>query len=355
MLTPPPPLCLVWGPPGHGVTDYGADVARAARSIDRRVGIEVVSDLDDAFAALRSTGATSAHLHVTDRLLGDSPEQAAGALERLAAATALSITLHDVPQHSDGAMYRRRVAAYARFAAAATAVAVNSGHERMLLTEHRVTTEPPEVVPLGTRTAAAPDGGDPAPGVADAGAGPVPSDLIVLIAGFVYPGKGHVTAIDAAARAVRTLRGDRAPVGRAVVRALGGASAGHEGDLDDLRHRADASDVVFETTGFLSDERFAAALRGEGIPLAAHEHVSASRSMLDWVEAGRRPLVVDSRYAREAEALRPGTAIVSPRDDLAARLVEAWRDPSRTRLAAGHPLQPDLGDVAARYLAWWAR
>lgn len=350
----PPPLCLLWGPPGHGVTDYGADVAAAASRIDATLPVTAVADLDDARGAVRpgadagADDATRTHLHVTDRLLGSSPEQAAEALEELAAATALTITLHDVPQHSDGTMYARRVAAYARFVAAAERVVVNSEHERMLVAEHLPDAPEVTVIPLGTRRAAV-SAQTPVDERAEAG------DLVVLIAGFVYPGKGHAVALRAAAEAVSRLRASGAPVGRAVVRALGRASAGHDGDVRALSELADSLGARFEITGFLAADEFAAELRSPGIPLAAHEHVSASRSMLDWVEAGRRALVVDSRYAREMDALRPDTGILFTGAELPARLADAWREPALTRLDPGRSLRPTLDDVAAEYVSWWNR
>lgn len=352
----PPPLCLLWGPPGHGVTDYGADVAAAASRIAPDLPVAVVADLDGALDAVRVAGrrggAERTHVHVTDRLLGSSPEQAAEALEALAASTSLTVTLHDVPQHSDGTMYARRVAAYGRFTAAAASVVVNSRHERMLVAEHLPGAPEVTVIPLGTRRVEAPvPAPAPVPGDADSDA----ADLVVLIAGFVYPGKGHAVAIRAAVEAVSRLRDEGAPVGRAVVRALGRASAGHDADVAALAALADARGARFEITGFLEAADFAAELRAPGIPLAAHEHVSASRSMLDWVEAGRCALVVDSRYAREMDELRPGTGILFTGDELPGLLVEAWRRPSRTHLEPGRSLRPTLDDVAEDYLAWWDR
>ncbi len=109
----------------------------------------------------------------------------------------------------------------------------------------------------------------------------------------------------------------------------------------------------FEATGFLEDADFASRIVADGIPLAAHEHVSASRSMLDWVEAGRRPLVISSRYAQEMAMLRPGTMALYEPAELPRRLVAAWLDPGQTWLDPGTPLAPTLVDVAAEYLAWW--
>lgn len=336
-----PPLCLVWGPPGHGVTDYGADVARAVARGDAAARIVPVGDLSAALGAVRP--GERVHLHATDRLLGRTLEDAADALEQLAAACRLTLTLHDLPQDSDGTGYDRRVAAYRRFFAAAEAVAVNSEHERMLVSEHLGAVPEPRVIPLGTRAPA------PHPDAAAA----APTDLIVLIAGFVYPGKGHDVALRAAAEAVAALRAAGRPVSRAVVRALGAASPGHDGDVAALRARAAELGASFEISGFLDDATFAASLRAPGIPVAAHEHVSASRSMLDWIEAGRRPLVVRSRYSDEMDRLRPGTWTLFHPDELAARLADAWEHPASTWLASGRSLAPTLDDVAASYRAWW--
>ncbi|MGZ0068781.1 hypothetical protein [Microbacterium arborescens] len=336
-----PPLCLVWGPAGHGVTEYGADIASAAHRADPAVRTVEVTDLDAALAAIAP--GERAHLHATDRLLGTSLEAAADAVETLAGACRLTLTLHDLPQPSDGTKYDRRVAAYRRFFAAADAVAVNSDHERLLVSEHLGDDLRPRVIPLGTRVAAAPEADAP---VASA-------DLVVLIAGFVYPGKGHEPAVRAATAAVDALRASGRPVGEAVVRALGAASPGHDGDVAALGRLAADLGGRFEITGFLGDEEFARRLREPGIPVAAHEHVSASRSMLDWIEAGRRPLVVRSRYSDEMDRLRPGTATLFDPAELTGLLVAAWEDPASTRLVPGHPLQPDLADAAGSYLAWW--
>ena len=112
--------------------------------------------------------------------------------------------------------------------------------------------------------------------------------------------------------------------------------------FDDSSADAERRGVRFDVTGFLDDAAFQAQLLERGIPLAAHEHISASRSMLDWVESGRRPLVVCSRYAEEMAALRPGTMTVYQPDELARCLVDAWRHPQqKTWLAAGTSARPD--------------
>lgn len=345
-MTEAPPVQLIVGPAGHGVAAYAADVASALRERIPETRVIHVATAPEAIAVART--APRVHVHVTDRLFGGSPEEAAQNIERLAEVTRLTITLHDVPQVSDGAALTRRVSAYGRFLGAAHAAAVNSRHEQQLVAEFLPGHAAPHAIPLGARLALSP----PAPERArSAGA---PRDLVVLVAGYVYPGKGHDQAIAAAAGAASRLRHAREPVGAVVVRAIGGSSPGHEGDLIALRTHAERRGVRFDVTGFLDDASFASRMREDGIPLAAHEHVSASRSMLDWVEAGRRPLVVASRYAAEMEALRPGTIGVYEPDDLARHVVEAWCAPAQTWLQPGRSLAPALSDAAAEYRAWWA-
>lgn len=346
----PVPLQLLVGDPGHGVVGYASDVASALIRLDRRVDVVAVADMAEALEHARR--APRVHLHVTDRLLGGSPEDAAENLERLAGATRLTITLHDVPQTSDGTVLPRRIAAYTRFLAAAESAVVNSRHEQQLVGEFLPGAPAPFAIALGARVRTASP--RPAAHRADRTSGIRDSrDLTVLIAGYVYPGKGHTGAIRAAAAAAAELRGAGAKLRDVVVRAIGRPSPGHEGDVDALRVDAEARGVVFDVTGFLDDEQFAARMLSEGIPLAAHEHVSASRSMLDWVEAGRRPLVIASRYSREMAELRPDTMALYEPEHLSRRLVEAWREPARTWLDTHAVLAPTLDDVAGSYLAWW--
>ncbi|MET0829615.1 MAG: hypothetical protein ABWY26_08860 [Microbacterium sp.] len=343
-MTDPPPLQLIVGDRGHGVVEYALDMASALEAMDGRTQVVLVDDVTHAVNC--ASAASSAHVHVTDGLIGGSPEAAATNLERLAAVTRLTITGHDLPQASDGTRLARRAAAYTRLFTAARAVAVNSRHEQQLVAEFLPGVARPHAIPLGSRVAAAPLARSQEP--VERG----PRDLVVLLAGFIYPGKGHAQAIRAAADAAETLRAAGEPVGAVVVRAIGGPSAGHESDVTALRAEAERSGIRFEVTGFLDDAEFARRIVEDGIPLAAHEHVSASRSMLDWVEVGRRPLVVASRYAEEMEALRPGTLALY-HGELPARLVAAWRDPAITRLDPGTSLAPSLGDVVEQYREWW--
>jgi len=357
------PALLLTGPPRHGVVRYAGDLADHVRVLDAHARVLRVEDPADLPAA--GAGLGRAHLHVTDRLLGSSPDAAADVVERLAAACRLTVTLHDVPQESDGPRnLPRRAAAYARIAAAAAGVAVNSRHEALLLAEHGVLAAGrAHVVPLGATVGAAgpADRAVGTAGPADAGgtAGRTPAPapgapLVALVAGFLYPGKGHDDVVHAVADAADLLRAAGTPPGEVAVVAVGGPSPGHEDEVDRLRAEAAARGVALRVTGGLPDDGFHAALRGPGIPVAAHRHLSASRTLLDWGEAGRRPLVVDSRYAREMAALRPGTLTLYPPADLPAHLARAWADPAATALPPGASLAPTLADAAAAYLGWWA-
>ena len=69
------PVLLLTGPPRHGVARYAADLAEHVRALDggaRVLRVDDPGDLPDA-----ADGVGRAHLHVTDRLLGASPDAAA--------------------------------------------------------------------------------------------------------------------------------------------------------------------------------------------------------------------------------------------------------------------------------------
>ncbi|MBE8526378.1 hypothetical protein ILP97_54450, partial [Amycolatopsis sp. H6(2020)] len=128
------PLHVVPGPPEHGVSACALDLAAALGAPVLRVPDGSALD-----AALPRLAGRRVHLHVTDALFGAGPEEAAERVARVGAACAgLSVTLHDLPQPSDGPRnLPRRRAAYAAIAAAADAgVVVSSRHELALLVEH---------------------------------------------------------------------------------------------------------------------------------------------------------------------------------------------------------------------------
>lgn len=267
-----------------------------------------------------------AHVHVTDRLWGPRPEAAAQVLERLAHGAPLTVTFHDVPQPAEGAgRMARRAAAYRRIARAAHGVAVSSEHEAALLQRH-VGVAADVVVPLPV---------DPAPSTTRP---PTTGEVGVL--GWVYPGKGHRDVLDA----VRP--------GTTVV-ALGRPSPGHEADVDALARHALARGVRFTVTGWLDDGQLLDRSRRIAVPVAAHRHVSASGSIGSWIAAGRRPLVLDSPYAREVERLRPGcTTRVAPHD--LPRAIARAQDAADSTWLLGATMGPGLDDVAAAYRRWWA-
>jgi hypothetical protein len=138
------------------------------------------------------------------------------------------------------------------------------------------------------------------------------------------------------------------------VQALGAPAPGHESDLDALSALAHRRGVEFAASGWLDEAELAQRARTAAVPLAAHTHLSASGSINTWIALGRRPLVVDSRYAREIDALRPGTIRIYDPAALPGAIADAVADPAQTWLAAGTDTRPHLPDVARRYLDWWA-
>ena len=335
------PRHVVPGDRRHGVVRYAREVARAA-------GCPVLDRPPPGRAA------RPLHVHFTDHLWGADPASAARRLARLAAEHPVTVTLHDLPQESDGAERRgRRAAAYAEVARAARGVVCNSRWEVELLT--RIVPEvaaTAAVIPLPVAVPACP--GHPAsPGTVDPADPPAvpaatrPGPAVGLI-GFVYPGKGHAEAIEAAAQLARPTA---PPV---TVVALGAVSAGHDADADELRARAGRRGVPFAITGYLSDAALLRHARSVEIPLAAHRHISASGSIATWLSAGRRPLVADSPYAREIEELRPGTILRYALDDLPAAIAGGLADPATTWLHPGVDLRPGPDETATAYLRWWS-
>ena len=328
------PAHVVPGPAGHGVALY-------ARQLAAEVGATVVEDERDVPA-----DAGACHLHVTDRMWGASPEQAAARVVALCALRPTTLTLHDLPQPHDGrTLHPRRRRAYADMARAAAGIVVSSHHERRLLatvlgpSTHEVTVE---VVPL--------------PCVRPAGPAPLPAvrtphadgRRTLGLAGWFYPGKGHLPALGAAAAAQR--------LGHVVdVLVLGRPAAGHEADAAALVERARRIGVRLEVTGWLDDADLHAALRAVDVPFAGHRNVSASGSVNSWLAAGRRPLVRRGPYFEEMARLRPGTLRLTDIGSLAGAVADALDDPGSTWLEPGVGLGHDLADAAADYRGFWER
>ena len=318
------PILIVDGDPHHGVVRFAGQLAQAVRDADGGAG---------AHRAPPALGPV--HLHFTDRLWGATPARAAARIEALAHHRSVTVTLHDVPQPSDGdARLPARIDGYRRVAAAASGVVVSSAHEVALLREMGIVTAGagPAVIPLPIIDPVAPTGA------------PAPRREIGLL-GFFYPGKGHAEAV----RAVAELTTAAHP---AVVN-LGAVSPGHQAELDALADEAQRLGVRFSATGWLDEAKLRDRARAVAVPLAAHLHISASGSIGSWIAAGRRPLVADSRYARELEDLRPGTITRYDPARLGAAIAGAlagrtptWRDP-------GTSTRPHLADSAQAYLRWW--
>ncbi|MFC4806907.1 glycosyltransferase [Falsarthrobacter nasiphocae] len=355
------------GPPTHGVALYAAQMAEALGAEIRRA-----STPEDALRAaheIRDAGLERVHLHVTDHLFGRSPAEAAESIEGIAAVVgSLSLTLHDIPQASDGPRnLRRRSEAYARIIRAADAVVLNSRHEKRLLREAGIPAAPlTGVIPLplvpGPRAEGAAEGGS-GPEAGARGAASAPEAAVadgssaeaaaqragrpatLGLFGYIYPGKGHAELIEAAAR--------QDPPAR--VLALGAVATGHDELVRELTAAATARGVDFEVTGFIEDADLPAQLERVDVPVCFHRHFSASGSLNTWISAGRRPLAPDTRYTREMADLRPGTLTLVPDEaSLAGAVRRALADPASTRLAPGS-LPHGLADAAAEYARFFER
>ncbi|OII26314.1 hypothetical protein BIV04_12495 [Frigoribacterium sp. MCBA15_019] len=346
------PVVVTHHDPQHGVATYAAQIAATVEArTGRDLSLDVADLLEVPDADTVEVTVPRAHLQFTDRLWGPSPLAAADVVEDLADTTALTVTLHDLPQPSDGERnLRRRGEAYGRVVAAARGVVVNSEHERSLLREWVGFDGPVEVIPL------------PVDRHPLTGPRPEPDGDVAVI-GFFYPGKGHAEVVAAVAGlgAARHDAGDRDGSGATRpesdatgVVALGRASSGHEAELQQLVDEAAALGVPFGATGYLDDATLLDRARRASVPVAAHQHVSASGSIATWIAAGRRPLVPDTRYSREMATLRPGTLTLYPDDGLAAAIATALADPASTWLDDDARTLPGLDEVADAYAAWWA-
>ena len=298
------------GPAEHGVVRH----ARVVADLAARHGAHAVD-----------RGADLTHAQFTDSLYPTDVAAAADAFRAWSrdAPRPLVTTLHDIPgSDPDPARDRRRVAGYARVAAACDAVVVSARHEAAKVARFGVGAEV-----IGLPVERWPDGGA-TPNWADRST--------VGVLGFVYPGKGHVEAIDAAARLPHPPR----------VVAIGAVSPGHDGLLDDLHAQANRRGVELVVTGSLSAADLAAAARAVTVPLVGNARVSASGSLAAWFGCGRRPLVARGEYAAEVALSHPGA--LHPYDDgeLDALLAAALADPATTRPDGDH-VWPDAGRAHA--------
>jgi O-antigen biosynthesis protein len=328
---------LVVGPDRHGVTRYAELLLRAAQvpgsritRVDRVVG---GADAAELVAALPAPP-TPLHLHLTDHLLG-GPETTRSIVAALAAGRPLVVTLHDLPQASDGAPLARRRSCYAEVARTASTVVVSSTHEARLLEALLAAVPDPDgrtvrvrVVPLAADLTRRP--GPRERGTTRAAADAAPRDVAVL--GFVYPGKGH----DEVLSALEHLPAD---VG---LRVLGGTSPGHEGLLDGLRTRARRAGRRLTVDGWVPDDDLPRLLDEVAVPVVAPRHVSASASLASWLAAGRRPVATRNDYSAEVERAHPGRLLLVDDEPsaLTAGLRTALAEPSSTRLGDGAGTDP---------------
>ncbi len=334
--TVPATTVLVIGPAEHGVTAAALAQEAALRAVStgpvhllRSAGRPAVVELR---AAVRTAPPGPLLVHVTDKLFGTTPEEAADVVVALARERALVLMLHDLPQASDGPRNAaRRATAYRRMAQAAAAVVVASAHEARLLAACGAGIAC-TVVPL------------PVPelrGAPAAEASASPESVAGL--GYLYPGKGHAAAVAAL---------DVLPDGIGLT-AWGRPSAGHEDLVGSLTAQARALGRPCSVTGYVPDDELPRLLRSAVLPVAPHEHLSASGSINSWIGAGRRPLVPRSDYAAELAERSPGCVWVY--DDLRTALAEAWAHPAATWLPTGYRAAPTVADTAALLLPVLAR
>jgi hypothetical protein len=324
---------LVVGPQRHGVVQFGCELHAAMRANGASSALWRAERHDE----LDWTTAPSAlHLQFTDRLFGSSPEESAEMVTTIAARAdcRITVTLHDLPQPSDGHNFARRVQAYAAVCAGVHGVVVSSEHERELLGDYapaRVA-----VVPLPV-----PAGYHSKPVAAE--------NLSVGIFGYLYPGKGHRETLTAIAHLAADVE----------LVAIGQASDGHADLVAELEAQARDLGVRFRVTGYVSDG-LSEVLRNISVPVAPHRHVSASGSLNSWLGAGRRPLAPVNRYSEEMVRRNPDALELYPDTEVGLRTAvkRALDDPGLTWLPETVVCTPTVEDAAAQYarlLRTWHR
>ncbi|MET0863025.1 MAG: hypothetical protein ABWZ98_01695 [Nakamurella sp.] len=336
-------IALGWcGPAEHGIPLTARRIAGAAGALGFAGHALAESDptrLNKLVSRLPS-GVRLLHLHVNDWLFADSsadPDQQIAALGVLlhSRGVALSVTLHDLPQLSDGSkLYARRVGTYRQLVDLSVGVVVSSEHERTLLREALDDTDlPVEVIPLPI---------DPLPPADGPARQHIGSAQTIGIFGYLYPGKGHLEVL-------QELAGMKPPVH---VVAIGRPSDRHTELVGELTKVAVDGGNTFHCSGFVPDADLPNRLREVAVPLAPHTHISASGSINSWIAAGRRPLVPAGRYVTELEQRLPGSVWIYQPGELRATISAAVGQPENTVLPADFPVGPTTDLVAGRYLTW---
>lgn len=325
---------LVIGPPTHGVVRYALAVHAALTESGESPPLAVVATATAVPDALADCALI--HLHVTDRLFGVSATEALDNLRALAGTHGgrLSMTLHDIPQPSDGTVLDRRARFYRGALELADGVIVSSEHEARLLRNHVDSTASVHVVPL----------------MIDAPRErPRPRTVTshsVGVLGFLYPGKGHLETLHAMADLPAEVE----------FVALGTPSTGHEDLLDELRSVATEQGRHCEVTGFLPDEELHRRMASITVPVAYHRHMSASGSINTWISARRRPLVPRTDYIEEFAARTPGSVTIHEDGPTAlqAAIAAALDNPPSTWIDDSVRPVPSPADVAAEYRRLYA-
>lgn len=318
---------LVVGPLRHGVVQFGCELHAAMQAGG---GPSALWHVEHHSELMWETVPSALHLQFTDRLFGSSPEQAAQTVQAIAARATgagrrLTVTLHDLPQPSDGHNFARRAQAYSAVCASAHGVVVSSEHERELLGGDAP--ERTAVVPLPVRARHHAER-------------TVSDNLSVGIFGYLYPGKGHREALTAIAH----LPGDVELV------AIGQASDGHADLVTELEAQAHDLGVRFRVTGYVA-EGLAEVLRTVTVPVAPHRHVSASGSLNSWLGVGRRPLAPHNRYSAEIVRRNPDALELYPDTEAGLRtaITRALDEPGLTWLPEDVVCTPTVEDAAAQY------
>ena len=306
---PPVVVAAIAGPARHGVVRHARTIADLTASVP--VAITADAPIDVPCNAV-------VHVHYTDQLFGPDAAAAAARFRRLTAPVRdrLVVTLHDVPVIDGSGHGARRAAAYRSVAADAAALIVSSGHERRRLAELGIHA-PVSVIPL------------PVPAHrsqrvhrATLSASAIrrlrPVQPTIGVLGFVYPGKGHESVIDAVAGT------------GALVLAIGAPSAGHEDLVDELGRRAAQARCALHVTGHVDDRRLESLLARVDVPVAPAAAPSASASIARWIGAGRRPLAAASAYTDELVAIGPDLVTRYAPDDLGAAIQLGLRAPRST-------------------------
>lgn len=309
------------GPPRHGVRRYGEGLERA-----------VGAQLGASRTAPPVAGIV--HLQFSDSLLPASEWlEIVGRLRSLHPDRRVVVTLHDCPGvgHDDPTEDRRRAVGYRLVCDASDAVVVCSESERAALAQCGVTRSAQVIAHLVEDR---PEQGDPIV---------APRWPTVGVLGFVYPGKGHDTVLEACALARQ----------RVEMVCIGGASAGHDDLVEGLVQDAVRRGVRCRVTGWVEDAQLAGWLETTDVPIMAHPAPAASGSLATWLSASRRPVVVGSAYARELVAAAPGALrLVDPASGakgLARAIDRALDDPETTR-NAGPPRSLGAAVIGAAHL-----